>query len=251
MKQLIFGSKESLCESPESPCFSILADECQDISTQEELSICGRWLVNGKPEEHFLTILHVRSTDASPIAEALQSSLQQKQLDLRKLIAQGYDGAATFAGKISGIHKRIQTASAHEIYIHCSCHRLQLASIHEDASVKEIRMFFGTMTNVWKLFYYSPQKAEALKGIQAVLGFPKLKIVKPSDTRWLSHECCVKAICKELSPLLQTLSQLYGSSRDGETYGVYSLLASVTSSYLLSEVLCPCSLKLVHAEEDS
>ena len=34
-----------------------------------------------------------------------------------------------------------------------------------------------------KLFRYSPEKAEALKGIQAVHGFPELKIVKPTDTR--------------------------------------------------------------------
>ena len=53
-------------------------------------------------------------------------------------------------------------------------------------------MFFGTMTSVWKLSYYSSQKAEALKGIQAVLVFPELKIVKPIDTRWLSHKCCIK-----------------------------------------------------------
>ena len=33
-----------------------------------------------------------------------------------------------------------------------------------------------------------PQNAETLKGIQAVICFRKLKIVKPSDTRWLSHE---------------------------------------------------------------
>ena len=84
----------------ESPYFSIFADEYQDISTQEELSICGRWLVNGKQGEHFLTVLHARSTDVN-ITEALQSFLQQKQLDLRKLIGQGYDGAATFAGKVS------------------------------------------------------------------------------------------------------------------------------------------------------
>ncbi len=32
-----------------SPFFAILADECQDISSHEELSICGRWLVNGMP----------------------------------------------------------------------------------------------------------------------------------------------------------------------------------------------------------
>ena len=65
------------------------------------------------------------------------------------------------------------------------------------------------MTSIWKLFYYSPPKAEALKAIQAVIGFPKLKIVKFSDTRWLLHERGVKAICKELPPLLQTFPQLY------------------------------------------
>ena len=96
---------------------------------------------NGKQEEPFLMVLHVRSTDAGTIAEALQS-LQQKQLDLRKLIFQGYDGAATFNGKISGVHTRIQTSSVHAIYIHCSCHKLQLTSIQAAASVKEIRMFF-------------------------------------------------------------------------------------------------------------
>ena len=94
----------------ESPYFSILADECQNISTQEELSICGRCLVNGKPEEHFLTVLCVRSKDAGTIAEALQSFLQQKQVDIRKLIGQRYDGTATFAGRISEVHKRIQTS---------------------------------------------------------------------------------------------------------------------------------------------
>ena len=36
----------------------------------------------GKTEEHFLTVLYVRSTDAVTIAEALQSFLQQKQLEV-------------------------------------------------------------------------------------------------------------------------------------------------------------------------
>ena len=43
----------------ESSHFTILADECEDITTAEELSICGWWVVNGRPEEHFLTILHI------------------------------------------------------------------------------------------------------------------------------------------------------------------------------------------------
>ena len=34
----------------------------------------------------------------------------------------------------------------------------------------------------WKLFYYSSKIAAALKGVQAVLVFSELKIVKASDT---------------------------------------------------------------------
>ena len=52
-----------------SPYFSISADECEDISTQEELSICCRGIVNGKPEEHFMTIMHILACDAETITD--------------------------------------------------------------------------------------------------------------------------------------------------------------------------------------
>ena len=84
----IWIERKLTCSLQESLYFFILTDECQDISTQEELSYCGRWLVSRKTEEHFLTVLNVCSTDADTIAEALMSFLQQKQLDLRKLIGQ-------------------------------------------------------------------------------------------------------------------------------------------------------------------
>ena len=37
------------------------------------------------------------------------------------------------------------------------------------------------------------------------------------------HMSVVKAICKELPPLLQTLSQLYETSVDTEAYGIHSI----------------------------
>ena len=64
-----------------SSFFSITADECKDISTQEELSICCRWLVNGCPKEHFLTVLHVKSTDAKEITRALTTYISEKELE--------------------------------------------------------------------------------------------------------------------------------------------------------------------------
>ena len=54
--------------------------------------------------------------------------------------------------------------------------------------------------------------------------------------------------------LLQTLSQLYESS--GDAYSIYSFMASVNGVTLLQlspirSSQSPCSLKLVHAQEDA
>ena len=68
-----------------SPCFSVLADECEDITTAEELSICCRWIVNGRPEEHFRTVLHISALDAATILQAICSFLESKNLDYHKL----------------------------------------------------------------------------------------------------------------------------------------------------------------------
>ena len=151
-----------------------------------------------KPEEHFLTVLLVRSTDAGTITEALQSFLPQKQLDQRKLIGQGYDGAATFSGKVSWVHKRIQTSSAHAIYIHCCCHRLQLASIQAAASVMEIRMFFGTMTSIWKYFIVPPKKPRHWRASWLFLIF----------LRWRSWSLVTPGGCR-MSVVLRQFSRNY------------------------------------------
>ena len=209
-----------------SPFFSILADECQDVSSQEELSICCRWVVEGHSEEHFITILHIRALDSETLAHAITTYMESHGLDFKKLIGQGYDGAAPFSGRNTGVQKRMRTLSGHALYIHCSCHRLQLASIQAAESVPQIQKFFGMLLNLWKLFYYSPKKAEKLKEVQSVLNHPELKVVKPSSTRWLSHERCVRAVRKELPAILITLQDLYETTGDAEAFGVQSILSS-------------------------
>ncbi|XP_064386984.1 zinc finger MYM-type protein 1-like [Halichondria panicea] len=234
----------------ESPFFSILADECEDISTQEELSICCRWIVDGQAEEHFISVLHVLACDAETITEAIESFIASSDLQYRKLVGQGYDGAAVFSGCRSGVQVRMRTHAAHAVHVHCACHRLQLASIQAAKTVPEIQKVFGMMGNIWKLFYYSPKKMQALKEVQAVLGLPELKVVKPSDTRWLSHERCMRAIRKELPALITTLQQLYETTGDAEAFGLSTLLSCFTGvasicflSYVLdtlAKMMLPC-----------
>lgn len=185
-------------------------------------------------------MVHIPACDAATISEELEKFIMIRKLDYRKLVGQGYNGAAVFSGARSGVQVRIRTHAAHALYVHCACHRLQLASVQAAGDVPEIKRIFGMMKNIWKMFYYSPKKAQALKEVQAALKLPELKVVKPSDTRWLSHERCIRAIRKELPALITTLQQLYETSGDAEAFGLSALLASfvgVASIFLLSEVL--------------
>ena len=53
----------------------------------EELSICGRSLKNGKPEEHFLKLIPVDRTDAGTIASTIKAYLDANNLLATKIRA--------------------------------------------------------------------------------------------------------------------------------------------------------------------
>ena len=48
-----------------------MADECTDVTTKEELTICCRWVESGVPEEHFIEILPLKKANAESIFSAL------------------------------------------------------------------------------------------------------------------------------------------------------------------------------------
>ena len=109
--------------------FSIMADECTDVTTIEELTICWRWVVSGVPEEHFIEILTLKKANAEGIYSALVEYCGEKNIQLGKLIGMGFDGAATFSGDKTGVQRRLKELSPHALFVHCCCHVLQLASV--------------------------------------------------------------------------------------------------------------------------
>ena len=91
--------------------YSIMADECTDVSTLEELSINCRWVENGLPVEHFIDILPIKKANAETITGALIACLKNKQIPLIRMIGMGFDGAAAFSGKKSGVQARLKMLS--------------------------------------------------------------------------------------------------------------------------------------------
>lgn len=171
-----------------APFFSVMADECTDVSTVEELSVYCRWMEGGVPIETLLEIVPLQKADAESIYTALVRCLDDKNLQIGDIIGMGFDGAATFSGKKTGVQARLKTHSPHALFVQCHCHMLQLACVQAANSTKGIKHVYTTLTTIWKYFKSSPKRTQSLKDIQQVLELPELKVIKPSDTRWLAHE---------------------------------------------------------------
>ena len=71
-----------------SPFYSIMADESTNISSKEELSVCGRWIENGKAVEHFLGNVHAKEVT---VTQYLLDFLQECGIPIQKLRGLGFD----------------------------------------------------------------------------------------------------------------------------------------------------------------
>ena len=99
--------EESLLERlHKEPFFSIMADECTDVTTIEELTICCHWVEIDVPEEHLIEILPLKKA----IAESFYSVeyCRETNILLGRLIRMGFDGNKT------GVQRRLK-----EHLMHC------------------------------------------------------------------------------------------------------------------------------------
>ena len=170
--------------------FSIMADEFTDVATIEEMSVFCRW-ENGIPDGSFFGN---SPSNTESIYFALVECLKEKQLEVSRIIGMGFDRASIISGRKAEAQTRIKKITPYALFVHCHCHLLQLACVQAANSTNGIKHVYITLTALWKFFHYSPKRAESLKMVQQILDLPKLEIAKPSDTRWLAHERCVKAV---------------------------------------------------------
>ena len=85
----------------DAPFYTIMVDETADISNQEHMVVCIRWVTSKfKVHEEFIGMYGVNKTDSSTILSVIKEVLQQLNLSLNKLSGQCYDGAGSMAGAV-------------------------------------------------------------------------------------------------------------------------------------------------------
>ena len=112
-----------------APYFSIMADQCSDVTTIEELTICCCWVERGVPEDHSIEILPLKKVNTEGIYSALVVYCRKKNIQLGRLIGMGFYGAATISGDKAGVQRWLKELLPHALFVHSHYNVLQLASV--------------------------------------------------------------------------------------------------------------------------
>ena len=135
--------------------------------------------------------------------------------------------------------------------MHCRAHVLQLCCVSAARCLPSLKKVFATLMSVWKMFHYSRKKFSALKEMQALVNHPQLKMIKPSDTRWLAHDRSVKAIRCSMRPLIDTLEHIHEDTGQPEALGMLRTMKTynfVETLMMLSDVLPILAIGVVDLE---
>ena len=109
--------------------YAVIMDGTQDISGQEQESICLRYVDNDlKPHEEFIGMYSVTETSGKSLAGVVQDVLLRLNLPMHGLRGQTYDGAANMAGKHAGAQALIKQEQPVALYVHCGAHCTHLVT---------------------------------------------------------------------------------------------------------------------------
>ena len=108
--------------------FSVLADEITDISCQEQLTLCARYVSDDFAiEESFLQFVLITDLSGKNLASTILNNLSDIGINVLKMRGQGYVGATAMRGKFSGAQAYIREIIPTALCIHCAAHSLYLA----------------------------------------------------------------------------------------------------------------------------
>ena len=117
----VWVEESLLCRLQQAPYYTLMVDECTDVATLEEMSIFCRWVEKGFPVEHFIDIVPLKSAKAESIFTALLECLKQKSIKLAPLVGMGFDEAAPFSGKHTGVQLVCRPDSNSMHLTQCMC----------------------------------------------------------------------------------------------------------------------------------
>uniref|UniRef100_A0A199UAH7 DUF4371 domain-containing protein n=1 Tax=Manihot esculenta TaxID=3983 RepID=A0A199UAH7_MANES len=227
--------------------FSILVDECQDISVKAQMGVVIRYINKfGCVVKRFLGIVHVNDTSASSLKKAIESLFSTHGLSVSSLRGQGYDGASDMKGNLIGLKSLILRENSSAYYVHCFAHQLQLTLVAIAKKHSSISIFLKTVAHLCNIVGGSCKRRDMLREKQrekVVEGIrigeiairqglnQEMTIKRPGDTCWSSHYSTLINLIYLFSSLIDVLEYIGENGNDDLERGEAIELLDIMSRF--------------------
>ena len=224
-----------------STCFSIMADECTDVSNKEQFTIIIRCVdENLQDHEYFIGIYEVASITADSLVHAIKDTLVRMSLSLSACRGQCYDGASNMSGSKNGVSTQILAEEKHAIYTHCYGYALNLAVGDALKKSKICHDALGIAFEVSKLIKFSPKRSATFDRIKAEMTAEDpdcasgIGIRTFCPTRWTVRGDSINSILENYKILIQLWEESLETTLVPEVKGrIFSVKAQMSQFNVL------------------
>ena len=195
--------REELLTDLRGSKYSLIVDESTDISCEKQLCVLVRYYSDNinRIVTTFLGLISLTSATADSVFKAIQDFLTSNCLCIKDCIGLATDGCNVMCGQNNSVITRFKNINPEIIHIKCICHSLQLCSSYALKTLPRNIEFMISETYSW--FAHSTVRQQRYKELYRAInvGEEPLKIIRMSDTRWLSIASCVQRVLDQYDAL--------------------------------------------------
>ena len=148
--------------------YTVMADECTDVSNKELFVICIRWVdADLLHHEDIIGLYAVDTINAATLVSTIEDALLRLALNIAQFRGQCYDGSSNMAGSKGGVANRIQVKQPKAVLTHCYGHALNLAVGDCIKQSKIRRDALDVAFEIPKLIRFSSKRNTAFDRIRA------------------------------------------------------------------------------------
>nr|XP_042906443.1 zinc finger protein 862-like [Parasteatoda tepidariorum] len=232
--------KRMLADVDDVKVCAIICDETCDLAKMKHLGVNIRYVKDGSVVVKFLDNVHISDGTALTLMSSILDMLKNKNINIKKIVALGSDGANVMVGKKSGLATRLTELNHCLISVHCSAHRLALVLQNAVNDIQSIKSYNDSLKAIFMYFNASAVRSAKLMIVQKLVQETALKYPKLHSVRWLSLHRGVQVIYKTLDSLILFLESQVAEGKDCTSPGLLRAIRHIRFIYvthILNDIL--------------
>jgi len=194
---------EKIVDNLKTRYFSILIDESTDISDHKVMCTLARYVspLNNKITTQLLDLTLLDATDcsANKIFDSFKNLLEEKKIPIKNIVGLACDNASVMVGCNNSFMTHLKSQVPGLITLNCICHSSALVT--SKACDKLPLSCKNVVKEIATYISGSAKRCAILGEFQDFFNVERHKILKLSNTRWLSLKKCVDRLLENWEPL--------------------------------------------------